>query len=121
MDNPFKKSNRRPEPILIPDSSSIDDPTGKMIIRTRQPKIDERVLGWAKSIDEATGKEVRQLTGISMQDRDSTHFYIVGASGTGKTKFLEYLMMHRHNRRCYRSLKGQSNVPPNNRRKADRT
>ncbi len=93
MDNPFKKSNRRPEPILIPDSSSIDDPTGKMIIRTRQPKIDERVLGWAKSIDEATGKEVRQLTGISMQDRDSTHFYIVGASGTGKTKFLEYLMI----------------------------
>jgi len=32
-----------------------------------------------------------QLKGIDQRYRD-THFYVIGASGTGKTKFLEYLI-----------------------------
>lgn len=91
MDNPFKKPSRRPEPIPIPDES-VHDKGGEVIIRARYPSPDERALGWAKSVDEETGKEVRELKGISIEDREA-HFYIVGASRTGKTKFLEYLMV----------------------------
>jgi len=44
-------------------------------------------LGWYYS----ENKEDYQLAKISEKDR-ATHFYIVGATGTGKTKFLEYLI-----------------------------
>ncbi|MCX6565113.1 MAG: type IV secretion system DNA-binding domain-containing protein [Candidatus Aminicenantes bacterium] len=44
-------------------------------------------LGWYYS----ENKEDYQLAKISEKDR-ATHFYVVGATGTGKTKFLEYLI-----------------------------
>jgi excisionase family DNA binding protein len=44
-------------------------------------------LGWYYS----ENKEEFQLAKIDEKDR-ATHFYIVGATGTGKTKFLEYLI-----------------------------
>jgi len=43
-------------------------------------------LGWYWS----ENKEKFQLAKIDEKDR-ATHFYVVGATGTGKTKFLEYL------------------------------
>lgn len=44
-------------------------------------------LGWYYS----ENKEEFQLAKIAEKDR-ATHFYVVGATGTGKTKFLEYLI-----------------------------
>ena len=44
-------------------------------------------LGWYKS----ESKNELQMAKISEEDR-ATHFYIVGASGTGKSKFLEFLI-----------------------------
>lgn len=44
-------------------------------------------LGWYWS----ENKEEFQLAKIEEKDR-ATHFYVVGATGTGKTKFLEYLV-----------------------------
>ncbi|KKR48812.1 MAG: hypothetical protein UT84_C0035G0003 [Candidatus Curtissbacteria bacterium GW2011_GWA1_40_16] len=60
-------------------------------VRMRKPTPDELALGMASSenIDEA--KEVYQLKGVSQEARD-THFYVIGASGSGKTKFLESLI-----------------------------
>ena len=44
-------------------------------------------LGWYYS----ENKQEFQLAKISETDR-TTHFYVIGATGTGKTKFLEYLI-----------------------------
>ncbi len=44
-------------------------------------------LGWYYS----ENREEFQLARISEKDR-ATHFYVIGATGTGKTKFLEYLI-----------------------------
>lgn len=44
-------------------------------------------LGWYWS----ETKDHPQMAKISEQDR-STHFYVIGATGTGKTKFLEFLI-----------------------------
>ena len=90
MDNPFKKPRRRLVPIPIPDSSAGDN-DGEIIIRARNPSPDELALGWAKSQDEETRKEVRELKGISIDHRDA-HFYVVGTTRSGKTRFLESLI-----------------------------
>lgn len=45
-------------------------------------------LGWAYSED----KNQFQMAKISNHDRNS-HFYVVGGTGTGKSKFLQYLIM----------------------------
>jgi type IV secretory pathway TraG/TraD family ATPase VirD4 len=55
----------------------------------RQPDSNELALGFAHGEDNDGG--IVQLKGISQEAR-STHFYIVGASGSGKTKFLEMLI-----------------------------
>jgi len=44
-------------------------------------------LGWYWS----ENKEEHQLARIPEKDRN-THFYVIGATGTGKTKFIEYLI-----------------------------
>lgn len=44
-------------------------------------------LGWYWS----DNKEEYQLAKVAEEDR-ATHFYVIGATGTGKTKFLEYLI-----------------------------
>lgn len=44
-------------------------------------------LGWCWS----ENKEEFQMAKIAEKDR-ATHFYVIGATGTGKTKFLEFLI-----------------------------
>ena len=60
-------------------------------VRAREPSPDELALGWTVERDEAQNKNVQQLVGMANADR-ATHMYAVGASGTGKTKFLESLI-----------------------------
>jgi len=60
-------------------------------LRMRKPTPDELALGIASSENIDEGKEIHQLKGVSQEARD-THFYIIGASGSGKTKFLESLV-----------------------------
>ena len=61
------------------------------LIRSRPPNPDELALGWADGMDEKTNNEVTQLKGVKQSHRDA-HFYVVGATRTGKTKFLESLI-----------------------------
>ena len=60
------------------------------IIQRREPNKDELALGYARGRDEIENRDLMQLKGVSQSDR-ATHFYVVGASGSGKTKFLETL------------------------------
>jgi len=64
----------------------------QFILRQRTPNPDELALGFAVGFDEKEKKEVIQLKGIAQTDRD-THFYVVGGSGTGKSKFLTTLII----------------------------
>lgn len=68
-----------------------DAPEGAPIDNFRLPRPDELVLGstTAKGPD---GKEEGAAKGVAHKNR-STHFYVVGATGTGKTKFLETLIV----------------------------
>ena len=59
------------------------------VVRERAPNRDELALGHAWGTEE--GRDVFQMKGVSQDDRAS-HFYIIGASGKGKTKFIEYLI-----------------------------
>src|SRR3989344_2735381 len=92
MDGRFLKFWRllfRERPKVLPmwkDASSQEP-----LVRFRSPDSDELALGWAMGKDETENREVHQLKAISQEARD-THFYIIGASGSGKTKFLESLI-----------------------------
>ncbi len=59
-------------------------------ILQREPTPDELVLGWAEGTNESTRETTILPKGIEQEARD-THFYVIGASGSGKTKFLESL------------------------------
>ncbi|MDP2704285.1 MAG: type IV secretion system DNA-binding domain-containing protein [bacterium] len=61
------------------------------LLRFRSPNPDELALGWADGIDEKTNGEVTQLKGVKQSHRDA-HFYVVGATRSDKTKFLESLI-----------------------------
>ena len=61
------------------------------LVRSRPPNPDELALGWANGEDDETGGEITQLKGVKQSHRDA-HFYIVGATRSGKTKFLESLI-----------------------------
>ncbi len=65
------------------------EPSFEILQREATP--DELVLGWAENTDEQTLKTTRLTKGISQENRDA-HFYVVGATRTGKTKFLESLI-----------------------------
>lgn len=65
--------------------------TPEVIVRERKPTKKELALGWTLGIEEETDFPIKQLKGIPQEYR-STHFYVIGASGTGKTRFLEYLI-----------------------------
>lgn len=67
-----------------------DNGDGEPVVRHREPNSDELALGWIMNEDEKTGRPVIEFVGVPQEHR-STHFYVVGASGTGKTKFLETL------------------------------
>ena len=92
MDGRFLKFWRllfRERPKVLPmwkDASSQEP-----LVRFRSPDPDELALGWAGGKDETSGQEVHQLKGIPQEVRD-THFYVIGASGSGKTRFLETLI-----------------------------
>jgi hypothetical protein len=66
-------------------------PVKDPLVRQREPNPDELALGYAWGTEEKENREVWQLKGIKQTDR-STHFYIIGGSGTGKTKFIETLV-----------------------------
>jgi len=61
----------------------------KEIVKSPSKSFEENVLnlGWHYS----ENKKEWQMAKIREKDRDA-HFYIVGASGTGKSKFLEFLI-----------------------------
>ena len=63
----------------------------KAIIRQRLPLKNEIALGWAEGIDEETDRPVAQLKGMDKKYRNA-HFYVIGATRTGKTRFLENLI-----------------------------
>ena len=90
MDEGFKKYLRnlftRPksEPILPAEPK-------ELLIRSREPNPDELALGWAEGENEANGQTIAQLKGVPQEHRDA-HFYVVGATRSGKTKFLETLI-----------------------------
>lgn len=71
---------------LFADGGNGEEP----IIRHREPTRDELALGWSEGEDDETGRPLVQLVGVPQEHR-ATHMYVVGASGTGKTKFLETL------------------------------
>jgi type IV secretory pathway VirB4 component len=64
---------------------------GSVKILQREPAPDELVLGWAEGTDETTQETTILPKGIKQEARDA-HFYVVGATRTGKTKFLETLI-----------------------------
>ena len=57
----------------------------------REPKPDELALGIASFRNEDEGKIIHQQKGIAQESR-GRHFYVVGTTGSGKTKFLETLL-----------------------------
>jgi len=72
--------------------SEVETPeTPEVKIRQREPTKDELYLGWAEGIDEETDDPILQLKGINQKYRDR-HFYVIGATGAGKTRFLENLI-----------------------------
>src|SRR3989344_5895492 len=92
MDGRFRKFMRlafgeRPKVLPMWEESNPQEP----LVRFRSPNPDELALGWAGGKDEKNGQEVHQLKGVSQEVRD-THFYVIGASGSGKTRFLETLI-----------------------------
>jgi Cdc6-like AAA superfamily ATPase len=76
----FKKKKESP-------NIELDDPIEECTDEELLPDDDILDLGWYWS----ETKQEMQMAKISEKDR-STHFYIVGASGTGKSKFLEFLI-----------------------------
>jgi len=56
----------------------------------RPPTKDELALGYAWG--DESGHDIYQLKGVCQKDR-SNHFYVIGGTGTGKTKFLESLIL----------------------------
>lgn len=84
----FKKLLRtgKPEPVV---------PAGpkQPKVRARSPKENELALGFEYSRDSGGPEGAFTLRGVDQKYR-STHFYVVGATGMGKTKFLENLILH---------------------------
>src|SRR3989344_3444595 len=93
MENEFRKLFRhlftKPKALLIRKEEGDGDT--EPIIRSHPQTPDELALGWAEGKDEETGKEVFQLKAVPQAHRDA-HFYVVGATRSGKTKFLESLI-----------------------------
>ena len=68
-----------------------NDKTPSLTVLQREPTEDELELGWAENTDEITLETVRLPKAIPQEAREA-HFYVVGATRTGKTKFLESLI-----------------------------
>src|SRR3990167_9317865 len=91
MENEFRKYLRllftKPKVLPIWGNEAGKEP----LVRSRSPNPDELALGWATGTDDTDSREVHQLKGVSQEHRDA-HFYVVGATRSGKTKFLESLI-----------------------------
>lgn len=61
------------------------------IIRHRLPTKDELSLGYAEGYDEVEKRKLYQLKFMPQSARQA-HFHVIGASKTGKSKFLEHLI-----------------------------
>ena len=91
MENEFRKYLRllftKPKVLPIWGNEAGKEP----LVRSRSPNPDELALGWATGTDDTENRPVHQLKGVSQEHRDA-HFYVVGATRSGKTKFLESLI-----------------------------
>jgi len=70
-----------------PELADVDLPEEEQTSADESEDADVFNLGWYYS----ENKDEYQLAKIADSDR-SNHFYVIGATGTGKTKFLEYLI-----------------------------
>jgi hypothetical protein len=68
-----------------------DEKTPSFKVLEREPTSDELELGWVENTDEITLETIQLPKGIPQEAREA-HFYVVGATRTGKTKFLESLI-----------------------------
>src|SRR3989344_5266527 len=78
-------TTKKPKPPLFPAVEFTEE------LRMREPKPDELALGIASFRNEDEGKIIHQQKGIAQESR-GRHFYVVGTTGSGKTKFLETLL-----------------------------
>lgn len=84
----FKEPNEFPSAEEKTEQQSADEESINQTADKSDVVSDNNLnLGWYYS----ENKEDYQLAKIAEKDR-ATHFYVVGATGTGKTKFLEYLI-----------------------------
>ncbi len=91
MDERIKKAlrfifSKPPALPLIPGEENLEP-----IVNYREPTPDELALGFAEGKDEEQNRAIYQAKFIPQSDRN-IHFYVVGASGSGKTKFLQTLI-----------------------------
>ncbi len=75
-----KRKKQNPENLPV----EADSTTPKFV---NEPIPNAFDLGWAYS----ENKDEFQMAKVSQKDR-ATHFYVIGATGTGKTKFLEFFV-----------------------------
>lgn len=80
----FKKPKKKEEELELKDENLSEKNETDSIVDDNPNVLS---LGWYWS----ENKEEYQLAKIPESDRAS-HFYVIGATGTGKTKFLEYLI-----------------------------
>jgi len=80
----FKKRKKKEEELELKDENLSERNKTDSIVDDNPNVLS---LGWYYS----ENKEEFQLAKIAETDRAS-HFYVIGATGTGKTKFLEYLI-----------------------------
>lgn len=80
--------NKRRASLVEKKKMSEKDP----IVKCGNRKPHELALGWAAGEEDGAIDPILQLKGVPQKHRD-THFYVVGGSGSGKTKFLESLIL----------------------------
>ncbi len=78
-----------------------------------KPKIEPRVISEEDALDLgwywSENKDEMQMAKIEEKDR-RTHLYVVGASGAGKSKFLEFLIRQDILKPVFRTLAHQSSL-----------
>ena len=66
-------------------------PKSDIVVYEREPNPDELVLGYAVGKDD-NGQEIKVQKGIPQEDR-ATHHYIIGGSGSGKSRFVQSIIV----------------------------
>lgn len=83
----FKKSNKKKAQLESKKDNLLEKNEIEEVLPSLDITKDMLDLGWYWS----ENQEEFQLAKIKNEDR-ATHIYVIGATGTGKTKFLEYLI-----------------------------